>query len=131
MTVRDEANALLIEGGRPVLAMQRSAKANEPNLRVYADTVLTALRCSMNVQLTDGRAMLPKYVAGYVSKCKDPAIAKETLLSAMKSHEIAYRYIRDPTSAEPEIVMSLSDCKMSHTCSDFKKLLVPTTKNVE
>ena len=46
------------------------------NLRGYIDTLATALKCSMDVQTTDGREMILRYVTSYVSKFKDVFMSK-------------------------------------------------------
>ena len=46
------------------------------NLRCYIDTLATALQCAMDVQTTDGRDMVLRYVTSYVSKFKDAFMSK-------------------------------------------------------
>ena len=48
------------------------------NLHAYVPAVSASLECSMDVQSSDGKAMLLKYVTSYVAKCHD----------AVKTHQL-------------------------------------------
>jgi hypothetical protein len=45
-----------------ILRLKHSAEAFALNLKAYISTVLPMLKCLMDFQITDGRAMLLKYV---------------------------------------------------------------------
>lgn len=50
------------------IQVSHKADAVALNLRAYIDTLLPTLKCSMDVQTSDGRGMVLKYVSSYVSK---------------------------------------------------------------
>ncbi|XP_057311517.1 uncharacterized protein LOC130649277 [Hydractinia symbiolongicarpus] len=57
------------------LHIYHTAEANNNNVRAYIDTLARSLQCSMDVQYADGKNLLLKYVASYVSKFKDTYIS--------------------------------------------------------
>ena len=59
VSVHDETEILHIENSQRAFAI---------NLRAYIDTILTALKCSIDIQTSDGKGMILRYVTSYVSK---------------------------------------------------------------
>ena len=53
------------------LTVQHNEEAFAVNLRAYIDTLSPTLKCSMDVQTTDGSGMLMRYTSSYVSKWSD------------------------------------------------------------
>ena len=80
----------------------------------------------MDVQSSDGKSMILKYVASYVSKWHD-AYSNDALFSLhVGSYEAAYRHLRALRPLEPEMWMSLSSQKIAWTNSRTKSITVPT-----
>ena len=57
--------------GNKVLELYHPSDAFALNLRAYIMSLLPALKCRMDVQTTDGRSMLLRYVTNYVTKWQD------------------------------------------------------------
>ena len=50
---------------------KKNAKGVNEGLRAYIADILASLGCHMDVQMSDGRGMLLRYVSGYVPKFSD------------------------------------------------------------
>jgi len=64
-------------GDSEVLRISHPIDAFVRNIRGYLASVLPALQCSMDVQVTDQRAMILRYVTSYVSKSNDSQLMME------------------------------------------------------
>lgn len=53
------------------IRMKRCENSFVYNLRAYLDTISDAIKCSMDVQSSNGDDMILRYVTSYVSKWKD------------------------------------------------------------
>ena len=83
------------------------------NLRAYIETVLPVLKSCMDVQLTDGRSMILRYVTSCVSKWQD-AYTNEALYSShILPFQAAHRHVSQLQTCEPEMWLYLSSIKMS------------------
>lgn len=116
---------------KDVLSVIHPANAFANNLRAYFDTVLPTLKCSMDVQTTDGKSMVLKYVTSYVSKWHD-AVSIDSLYSPnVSGHQTAFRYLKSLTPCEPEMWMTLSTVKIAWSCSRTKRYVVPVPERVQ
>ena len=121
--VSDEANG-------QVLHLHHPADAFAVNLRAYISSLIPSLRCRMDVQTSDGRAMILRYVTSYVSKWQD-AYDNDAMYSVhVGSYQAAYRHVRSMKPLEPEMWLQLSSIKMSWSCSRRKKFRVPPIENL-
>ena len=99
------------------------------NLRLYILTVLPALRCSMDFQTTNGKAMLLSYVTSYITKWQD-GLGPDALYSYhISGGQAAVHYAMDVKPAEPEMWLALSSTKISWSCSKTKRYIVPRPDN--
>ena len=62
LTLQQCATYVETHDGHKTLHMIHDANAFAANLRGYVDTILPSLGCSMDVQTTDGRGMILRYV---------------------------------------------------------------------
>ncbi len=76
----------------------------EDALRAYFGSLMRVLRCHQDVQTTDGRGMLLRYVAGYVPKFSS-AFNNEWLNDAASDFAICRRILREYHPLEPEMVL--------------------------
>ena len=121
--VSDEANG-------QVLHLHHPADAFAVNLRAYISCLIPSLRCRMDVQTSEGRAMILRYVTSYVSKWQD-AYDNDAMYSVhVGSYQAAYRYVRSIKPLEPEMWLQLSSTKMSWSSSRRKKFRVPPIENL-
>jgi hypothetical protein len=101
------------------------------NLRAYIETILPTLSCRMDVQTTDGKSMILRYVTPYVSKWKD-AFPNEQLYSThVTPYQAAYKYVKQIKPCEPEMWLHLTSMKMSWTCSRTKEYVVPLFSTID
>ena len=63
-----KTTATEVTSERQVCLFYHPADAFELNLRAYISTLLASVKCRMDVQSSDGKGMILKYVASYVSR---------------------------------------------------------------
>jgi hypothetical protein len=96
-------------------------------VRAYIEEVLSALGCHMDVQGSDGRGMLLKYVSSYVAKFSDQ-FAQEWLNEHASAFSLARRILRDYHPLEPEMWLQLSAQQFPQVFADGTlKRFVPST----
>ena len=111
--------------GKKVLELYHSSDAFALNLRAYITSVVPALKCRMDVQTTDGRSMLLRYVTSYVTKWQD-AYSDDSLYSMhLTSYMAAYRHLREMTPCEPEMWVHLTARKIAWSNLSRKKFVPP------
>ena len=76
-------------------------------IRAYVVDLLSSLQCHIDVQMSDGRGMLPKYVSGYVPKFSD-SFTTEWLNDAGSDYAVAKRVLTDYHPLEPEMTLQLA-----------------------
>ena len=99
--------------GKQVLHLKHPAEEFAVHLRAYISTLLPALRCSMDFQITDGRAMLLRYVTSYVTKWQDGISADSLFSYHISGGQAVTRYVTDMKPAEPEMWLALSPKKIA------------------
>lgn len=113
--------------GESVLQLYHPPEAFAINLRAYITTLLPTLKCSMDVQSTDGKSMILRYVTSYVSKWQD-AYANDALYSThVTAYQAAYRHLKEYKPSEPEMWLQLSSKKFAWSASRTKRFVVPTS----
>ena len=81
--------------------------------RGYVDTILTSLKSHMDVQSSDGKAMLLKYVTSYVTKLKDHEILDIYHGSDISGYHIGARYMERLIVGVPEMVQHFCTTKVA------------------
>ena len=76
-------------------------------IRAYLVDVLSSLGCHVDVQMSDGRGMLLKYVSGYVPKFSD-SFTTDWLCDAGSDYAVAKRVVTDFHPLTPEMTCQLS-----------------------
>lgn len=71
LCLKTTATEVTSDQGTASLSFYHPADAFELNLRAYISTLLPSLKCRMDVQSSDSKGMILKYVASYVSKWHD------------------------------------------------------------
>ena len=82
-------------------------KGEPEGLRAYVKDILAALLCHVDVQASDGRGMLLRYVSGYVSKFSDSFVS-EWLNDAASDYSVARRVLTDYHPLEPEMILQMA-----------------------
>lgn len=115
---------------KKVLHISHPAESFAMNLRGYIETILPTLSCRMDVQTTDGKGMILRYVTSYVSKWHD-AFSNDALYSThVAPYQAAYVHVKQMKPCEPEMWLHLASIKMSWTCSRTKEYIVPLSSTI-
>ena len=80
----------------------------------------------MDVQATDERVMVLRYVTSYVSKTQDSQLKDEMFSTYVTPNLAAYRHILSPCPTMPEMVLQLSSTTLAWTSLTTKRLVPPT-----
>ena len=76
-------------------------------VRAYIVDLLAGLHCHVDVQASDGRGMLLKYVSGYVPKFSD-SFASDWLQDSCSDYAVAKKVLTDYHPLEPEMTLQLA-----------------------
>ena len=125
----DNGTEVVLDRDRETLRLFHPKEAFEKNLRAYISTVTPALKCRTDVQCTDGKGMLLKYAASYVTKWHDAFDGDAMYSRHVGPYEAAYRHLRSLRPLEPEMALSLTSKKFSWLKSRTKKVTVPTEES--
>ena len=72
-----------------------------------------SLQCSMDVQSSDGKAMLLKYVILYVTKCHDAVKTQQLYSVDLGAYQAATSFLKNTHPLEPEMVLQLTSMKIA------------------
>ena len=100
-------------------------------LRGYIATLLPMLKCRMDVQISDGKQMLLRYVTPYVSKWQDSFTTTGMYNTCLTPCQAAMTHLKDLHPCEPEMWMTFPSIKPSCSSSNTKKYTPPTSLTVE
>ena len=114
--------------GKETLHMSHGANAFAAKLRGYIDTILPSLACSMDVQ-TDGRGMILRYVASYVSKWSETFHRDSMFAHDVNPYSAAFRYLVNLRLCEPEVWSLLSSHKLAYAHGITVDFVVPIFDN--
>ena len=95
ITLNEDKTEVVTESDKEMLKLFHPQEAFEKNLRAYMSTVTPALKCRTDVQCTDGKGMLLKYAASYVTKWHDAFDGDAMYLKHVGPYEAAYRHLRN------------------------------------
>ena len=107
------------------------ASAFATNLHAYIDTVLPSLCCSMDVQTSDGRGMVLRYVTSYVAKWTESFHKDSLFVSDVNASHAAFRYLVNLKLCEPEMWTLLSDTKLSYCYGTTVQFVAPYPQSIE
>ena len=89
------------------LRLHHPEDAAEKHCRAYLPDVLQSLRCHVDVQASDGKAMLLQYCTSYLPKFSD-SFAQEFLQDEASDFAVARRILADYHPLQPEMVLQLA-----------------------
>ncbi len=85
----------------------KNKNGEKQGVRAYIIDLLSTLRCHVDVQASDGKGMLLKYVSGYVPKFSD-SFSTEWLSDKVSDYVVARRVLIDYHPLEPEMTLQLA-----------------------
>ena len=127
LPIHHVATSVVGEGDNSYVLLSQTSESFTKGLRGYIDTVLCAIQCSMDVQSTNGRAMLLKYVSSYVSKAKESFHSDALYCSSLSPSTTAIKFAVSLDIWKPEMLALLSSKKLSWTNATRKACALPTT----
>ena len=80
----------------------------------------------MDVQSSDGKAMLLKYVTSYVAKCHNAVKTQQLYSVDLGAYQAATSFLKNMHPLEPEMVLQLTSMKIAWTNSRTKPFTAPT-----
>ena len=105
LPLRQVPNRVLTENNETYLAFHHSRTDKDCNLRAFVPAVTGSLQCSMDVQSSDGKAMLLKYVTSYVAKCHDAVKTQQLYSVDLGTYQAATSFLKNMHPLEPEMVL--------------------------
>ena len=121
--------AVAQHGNGKKLRVRHPADAFAMNSRAYIASLIPFLKCRMDVQTTDHRSMILRYVTSYVSKFKD-ARSNDSLYSRHVTPAMAaYRHLADMKPLEPEMIVTLTSAKLAWSNNSTKRYIPPRPIN--
>ena len=114
-------------GTVPILKISHPPSAHAIGLRAYIETLLPVLKSSMDVQTTNGKHMLMKYVTSYVAKGKESFHNDQLYTATLSPAVTALKYAMSLDIAEPEKWVLLSSKKLSWTNATRKQYSIPVS----
>ncbi|EDO31603.1 predicted protein [Nematostella vectensis] len=119
------------QNGEEMLSLYHPNDAFSQNLRAYISTILPFLKCKMDVQVSDKKSMVLRYVTSYISKFHDQQTS-ESLYSRYVTPAMAgFRHVSDLKPLEPEMVVTLPSFKPAWTNNPTKRYVPPRPSNVD
>ena len=121
---RDKPSEFDVRTG--LLHLQHKQRDYEKGIRAYMPDISGALKCHMDVQASDGRGLLLRYVAGYVPKFSD-AFAQEWLNDEASDYAVARRILTEYHPMEPEMWLQLGGhlFPQAFAGGTLKRIVVP------
>ena len=126
LPLRQGPNRVLTENNQTYLAFHHSRSDKGCNLRAFVPALTGSLQCSMDVQSSDGKAMLLKYVTSYVAKCHDAVKTQQLYSVDLGAYQAATSFLKNMHPLEPEMVLQLTSMKIAWTNSRTKPFTAPT-----
>ena len=98
LPLRQGPNRVLTENNQTYLAFHHSRSDKGCNLRAFVPALTGSLQCSMDVQSSDGKAMLLKYVTSYVAKCHDAVKTQQLYSVDLGAYQAATSFLKKHAS---------------------------------
>ena len=131
LPLRQAPNRVLTENNETYLAFHHTRTDKGCNLRAFVPAVTGSLQCSMDVQSSDGKAMLLKYVTSYVAKCHDAVKTQQLYSVDLGMYQAATSFLKNMHPLEPEMVLKLTSMKIAWSNSRTKPFTAPTPSQTQ
>lgn len=131
LPLRQAPNHVLTENNETYLAFHHTETDKGCNLRAYVPALTGSLQCSMDVQSSDGQAMLLKYVTSYVAKCHDVVKTQQLYSVDLGAYQAATSFLKNMHPLEPEMVLQLTSMKIAWKNSRTKPFTAPTPNQTQ
>ena len=131
LPLRQASNRVLTENNETYLAFHHTRTDKGCNLRAFIPAVTGSLQCSMDVQSSDGKAMLLKYVTSYVAKCHDAVKTQQLYSVDLGAYQATTSFLKNMHPLEPEMVLQLTSMKIAWSNSQTKPFTAPTPSQTQ
>lgn len=125
LPVREGPTTVLNENGESFIAFHHTQTDKGCNLRAYIPAITGSLQCSMDVQSSNGKAMLLKYVTSYVSKCHNVVKTQQLYSRDLGAYQAATSFLKNMHPLEPEMILQLTSMKIAWSNSQTKAVTAP------
>ena len=125
LPLRQAATSVLNKDGESYIAFHHTATDKSCNLQAYIPAFTASLKCSMDVQSSDRKSMLLKYVTSYVAKCHDVVKTQQLYSRDLGAYQAATSFLKNMHPLEPEMIMQLTSMKIAWTNSRTKAVTAP------
>ena len=125
LPLRQAPNRVLTEN-ETYIAFHHTQTDKGCNLQAYVPALTGFLQCSMDVQSSDGKAMLLKYVTSYVAKCHDAVKTQQLYSVDLGTYQAGTSFLKNMHPLEPEMVLQLTSMKIAWSNSRTKPFTAPT-----
>jgi len=131
LPLREGPNEVLKDNNDTYLAFHYTQTDKGCNLWAYVPTLSASLQCSMDVQSSDGKAMLLKYVTSYVAKCHDAVKTQQLYSADLGAYQAATSFLKNMHPLEPEMVLQLTSMKIAWSNSRTRPFTAPTPEHTQ
>ena len=131
LPLRQAQNRVLTENNETHLAFHHSRTDKGCNLRDFVPALTGSLQCSLDVQSSDGKAMLLKYVTSYVAKWHDAVKTQQLYSVDLGAYQAAASFLKNMHPLEPEMVLQLTSIKIAWSNSRTKPFTAPTPSQTQ
>lgn len=131
LPLRQAQNRVLTENNETHIAFHHSRTDKGCNLRDFDPALTGSLQCSLDVQSSDGKAMLLKYVTSYVAKCHDAVKTQQLYSVDLGAYQAATSFLKNMHLLEPEMVLQLTSIKIAWSNSRTKPFTAPTPSQTQ
>lgn len=115
LSIQPQDTYVTTEDKKQYLHIKHTPEAFAENLRAYIDTLLPSLKCSMDVQTSDGHGMILRYVTSYVSKWSETFHNTSLFNNDINASHAAFRYLINLQVCEPEMWTLMLNSKIAYS----------------
>jgi len=127
LPLRQGPNEVLTENNEThSLSPHADGQRMQPPCVCAVQALTGSFQCSMDLQSSDGKAMLLKYVTSYVAKCHDAVKTQQLYSVGFGAYQAATSFLKNVHPLEPEMVLQLMSMKIAWSNSRTKTFTAPT-----
>lgn len=131
LPLRQAPNEVLMANNETYIAFHHTQTDKGCNLRAYVPAPPGSLQCFMDLQASDGKAMMLKYVTSYVAKCHDAVKTQQLYSVDLSAYQAATSFLKNMHPLEPDMVLQLTSMKIAWSNSRTKAFTAPTPEQTQ
>ena len=131
LLLRQAPNEVLIANNETYVAFHHTQTDKGCILRAYVPAPPGSLQCFMDLQSSDGKAMMLKYLTSYVAKCHDAVKTQHLYSVDLSAYQAATSFLKNMHPLEPDMVLQLTSMKIAWSNSRTKAFTAPTPEQTQ